>query len=585
MDRVTRLLNHATRAHRVLEIGAGYNPVAPKAEGWTTHVVDHAGQAELREKYAPASVDLARIEPVDTIWRDGPLDRALPAGLLGGFDMLIASHVLEHMPDLIGFLRSAERVLRPDGAISIALPDRRFCFDCLKPPTLAGDLIEAHLAGHVRHSVRTGWSHLAYSVRRGELLAWDRSATEPLRWLGSLRQAGDVVALSRDAPDAPYVDYHCWYFTPAGFALAMLELAATGHVDWRIESLSEVEGFEFFAVLRRGRDGLEDRARIEEQRLALFHRVLREQREMIDAVLGARVAVDLGLGMGQADGMITDSPSVDLTTLADRHYAAGDLTRKADSYLREYERILAGRREQPLRVLELGVSSGASLLLWRDYLPNAVIVGVDIDPMPEKLRGWDRVHFLQGSQDDPAVLDRAASIAGGAFDLIVDDASHIGYLTKRSFLYLFQSWLRPGGTYVIEDFGTGYLPDYPDGSAFVAPADGDAVPATRVFASHQFGMAGVVKQLIDHMMQGLITGQASHLVVERLVVLTNIAFIEKSLGPAGPVPVAVTTLAPVSDLAGLEARVAEIEVVLGRLLRRLSPLRWLARFLGLARRG
>ncbi|MGE0223549.1 MAG: hypothetical protein AB7S57_09830, partial [Acetobacteraceae bacterium] len=76
---------------------------------------------------------------------------------------------------------------------------------------------------------------------------------------------------------------------------------------------------------------------------------------------------------------------ISLTALADRHYAVGDFTRKSDTYLWEYERILALLRDEPVRILELGVSSGASLLLWRDYLPRAVIVGVDIDPIPSSL--------------------------------------------------------------------------------------------------------------------------------------------------------------------------------------------------------
>ena len=57
--------------------------------------------------------------------------------------------------------------------------------------------------------------------------------------------------------------------------------------------------------------------------------------------------------------------------------------------------------------------------------------------MPTCLTDQDRVHFIQGSQDDPTVLDRAAQVAGGGFDLIIDDAAHIGFLTKRSFNYLF----------------------------------------------------------------------------------------------------------------------------------------------------
>jgi SAM-dependent methyltransferase len=282
-----------------------------------------------------------------------------------------------------------------------------------------------------------------------------------------------------------------------------------------------------------------------------------------------------------------------LNTLADCHYAAGDFTRKAPSYLLEYERLLEGSRDKQVRVLELGVSSGASLLLWRDYLPNGIIVGVDVDAMPAKIANQERVHFIRASQDDSAALDKAAEIAGGPFDLIVDDASHLGYLTKRSFMYLFPNLLKPGGTYVIEDFGTGFLPEYPDGSSFVEPVTDDMTSQTKVFASHQFGMVGVVKQLIDHMMQELMTGNRSYLSIARMTILTNIALIEKSPLPPGPRPdpgpldldasqgesAAETTADLAAHVRRLDARVSELEGVLGRLLNRLKPLRALRRFL------
>ena len=53
--------------------------------------------------------------------------------------------------------------------------------------------------------------------------------------------------------------------------------------------------------------------------------------------------------------------------------------------------------------------------------------------------------------------------APGGFDIIIDDASHIGELTKTTFWHLFDHHLKPGGLYAIEDWGTGYLDDFSDG--------------------------------------------------------------------------------------------------------------------------
>jgi hypothetical protein len=75
----------------------------------------------------------------------------------------------------------------------------------------------------------------------------------------------------------------------------------------------------------------------------------------------------------------------DLNALAQSRYAAGEYTRKPLSYLLEYERILTHARDREVRILELGVSSGASLLMWKDYLPHGMIVGSISTPCPQQL--------------------------------------------------------------------------------------------------------------------------------------------------------------------------------------------------------
>ena len=226
----------------------------------------------------------------------------------------------------------------------------------------------------------------------------------------------------------------------------------------------------------------------------------------------------------------------ELEELAELYYSKGDYTRKGSTYLGSYARLMNERRFDKLRILELGVFSGASLLIWRDYLPNATIVGIDISEPPERILNLDRIHFIQGSQDDPEILRKAANLVGGQFDIIIDDASHIGYLTTRSLHYLFPLYLVPGGWYIIEDFGTAFIPEYPDGETYKEPAWNDAVPGMREFQSSQQGMVGVIKQLIDHQMQELMTGSRSFLSMDRMTIETNIVFVEKSKQAAAPWP-------------------------------------------------
>ena len=60
----------------------------------------------------------------------------------------------------------------------------------------------------------------------------------------------------------------------------------------------------------------------------------------------------------------------------------------------------------------------------------------------------------------------ARKTAPEGFDIIIDDASHFGDLTKIAFWHLFDNHLKPSGLYVIEDWGTGYWRDWTDGKTY-----------------------------------------------------------------------------------------------------------------------
>jgi SAM-dependent methyltransferase len=287
MDRKQRLLGSATRTTRIMEIGAGYAPLAPKSDGWLTHVVDHASQEALRAKYATAGVDTSVIEEVDTIWHGGPLEASLPPGLVGRVDMIIVSHVLEHLPDLIGFLRSASTLVAPDGCISVAQPDRRYCFDCFKPWTTTGDLLDAYHHRLSRHSLRTVFNQMAYSATINGQLGWGPWPIELPTLLDPFQAAADSATSFKNTEDRPYEDCHAWQFSPASFRLVLLELCALGLTDWTVENLEGPENFEFFATLRRGVQRQLSPEALQEQRRSLLVEHLREVQEQATFMLHA----------------------------------------------------------------------------------------------------------------------------------------------------------------------------------------------------------------------------------------------------------------------------------------------------------
>lgn len=183
----------------------------------------------------------------------------------------------------------------------------------------------------------------------------------------------------------------------------------------------------------------------------------------------------------------------------------------ANRYLKRYDPIFVPWVEQKITLLELGIHKGGSLELWRDYFPKGTIVGVDI-ALPNEFKTSDRIHIYEGSQADLQFLSRVAKeVAPDGFDIIIDDASHVGSLTKASFWHLFDNHLKPNGLYVIEDWGTGYWDDWSDGRSFdldsyVQPQSSfyhlwqkisNRLQMRSPMRNHSYGMVGFVKQLVD----------------------------------------------------------------------------------------
>jgi SAM-dependent methyltransferase len=127
-----------------LEIGALSTPVLRPPHA-NIRFVDHADQATLRAKYAnDPNVAINDIVWVDAVWGDRTLAECFPGER---FDYVIASHVIEHVPDMIGWLSEIANVLRPGGRLILAIPDRRYTFDVLRRETSLADLIDSHFRG------------------------------------------------------------------------------------------------------------------------------------------------------------------------------------------------------------------------------------------------------------------------------------------------------------------------------------------------------------------------------------------------------------------------------------------------------
>lgn len=183
-----------SRAHGI-EIGAAVFAPFPGVRAWNVETLDCA---PFRASQLARGGSVA---PVD-VWADAAL---LPFRS-GALDFVLASHVIEHMPDAIRALLEWDRVLAVGGILFLIVPHRDRTMDARRPVTP----LEALLADHA----------LANDVRSDEMV--------------------------------PGSHYHVW--RTADF-LALVEfLRAQRCVDWEVRAVEDVDsraGNGFTVVLEK----------------------------------------------------------------------------------------------------------------------------------------------------------------------------------------------------------------------------------------------------------------------------------------------------------------------------------------------
>ncbi len=176
------------------------------------------------------------------------------------------------------------------------------------------------------------------------------------------------------------------------------------------------------------------------------------------------------------------------------------------SYLRWYNPFFLPLAEKEIKLLEIGIDKGGSLVMWKDYFQKGSITGVDIK-LPGGFTPPERVKMYEGDQRDTEFLRRVAEKeAPEGFDIIIDDGSHYGKNTKITFWTLLPH-LKKGGFYVIEDWATGYLKNWSDGRELdLKKYEREDTRVSKLpLRGHNYGMVGFVKQLVDEQGAGDVT--------------------------------------------------------------------------------
>lgn len=177
---------------------------------------------------------------------------------------------------------------------------------------------------------------------------------------------------------------------------------------------------------------------------------------------------------------------------------SGKTATKPLSYYKKYDDFLNHHQLVPKTILEVGTYEGESTKILSTAFPKAKILSLDLNIRPIDFSSHPNITYKKADQtkEDQLVPLITEHFSAGV-DLVIEDASHFGYFSKLTFEIVFP-YVKSCGAYFIEDWGTGYWDSFPDGSRFqnypLLPHDQNL---PKRIPSHDFGMVGFVKSLVD----------------------------------------------------------------------------------------
>ena len=251
MSRKEKILkNIDVQSMKGIEIGALDRPIVNSSAA-TILFADHASTEDLRKKYKDDNnVNLLEIVDVDIVLGDKNLAQSL--GKQTEVDYVIASHVIEHVPDIISWLQDISNILRDDGILSLVIPDKRFTFDYFRENTTAGELIESYLSKSTRPSTKQVFDFFSTSIKLDTVQRWNGKLDEAQ--LTKLHSLSLAEKKSKDnLENEEYVDIHCTVYTPKSFFQLIEVLFELDLINFKVISFydtSENE-LEFFVSFQK----------------------------------------------------------------------------------------------------------------------------------------------------------------------------------------------------------------------------------------------------------------------------------------------------------------------------------------------
>ncbi|MCQ0987052.1 class I SAM-dependent methyltransferase [Jiella marina] len=223
-----------------------------KSEGHSVKYLESRGTDELKQLMTDQGRDPKVVEEIDFLLdREKSLSEMVEGET---FDWVVSSHVIEHIPDTITHLRDVTSILSEGGVYALLIPDRNYCFDCLKPASTLGMFVEAFLQRRTQGTIRSFVDETRYGARPEGVKVGGWTPAEvslPLQhktpnWRQVLKQM--IMAEGENAKNS-FV--HQWHYDPITFPQIVADLIDLDLIQMELVAIQPTYHMDFMCVLRK----------------------------------------------------------------------------------------------------------------------------------------------------------------------------------------------------------------------------------------------------------------------------------------------------------------------------------------------
>ena len=232
---------------KILEIGALDSPTYEKSE-LDIKYLDYASTDELsRAGEGNPRHLLHTLVYVDYVC---PVP-AYSSYISSKFDLVIANHVIEHIPDTIRWFREIYKIINDEGILFLSIPDKRYTFDIARDTTNFIDLLRIYDEKIQKPTFYQILEHFYFHKNVSAKEAWSNNVGEKINQ--KRFDINKAIAVAKKHANEQYADVHCHVYTDSSFRELIKNLIELKLCDFQvIQTIDTQKGSnEFYAVLQK----------------------------------------------------------------------------------------------------------------------------------------------------------------------------------------------------------------------------------------------------------------------------------------------------------------------------------------------